>query len=57
MTSIELAQKIYCEDENVIINSGAPVVKDLDDNGVWVQAWVFVSNETLATSQFGALPE
>ena len=56
MTTVELAQKIYCtNDDNVIVNSGAPIVKDADDNGGWVQAWVFVSHETIATSSFGAL--
>lgn len=53
-TELELARKIYADDD-IQIDSDANVARA--DDGIWVQAWVFVSSESLTTSQFGALSE
>ena len=50
---LELARKIYADDD-IQIDHDAHVTRAED--GVWVQAWVFVSSESLITSAFGALP-
>ena len=50
---LELARKIHVNDEVNIDDHHVPIAEAED--GIWVQAWVFVSHESLATSTFGAL--
>lgn len=47
----EIAYDVHRKFGEVQIDDGAPVRRQ--DDGIWVQAWVFVSNETLAISNFG----
>lgn len=49
----EAALNIHRQAGEINIDDGALVVHT--DEGTWVQAWVFVSNETLAASNFGEL--
>lgn len=44
---VKLAKDMYSSDE-IHIDDPAPVVRS--DAGIWVQAWVFVSNESLHTA-------
>jgi len=49
----ELALRIYDSDANdVQIDDSAFVYEN--DEGIWIQAWLFVSNESM-DSNFGAL--
>lgn len=49
----DIAYEVHRKFGEVQIDDGAPVKRQ--DDGVWVQAWIFVSNETLAISNFGEL--
>jgi len=49
----EAAINIHQQTGEIQVDDGAPVIRQ--DDGVWVQAWIFVSNETLAISNFGEL--
>jgi hypothetical protein len=43
---IEIARSIY-ENDDIEIDNGAAVSRSPEDEGVWVAAWVWVSNQEL----------
>lgn len=50
---VELARRIYCadSDNNVEVSNKARVSRNSD--GIWVEARVFISYESIAISGFG----
>ena len=52
---VELARSIHCvqNDDEVKIDERTRISRSQD--GIWVQGWLFISNESLHISQLGAL--
>ncbi len=52
---LEVAREIHCVHSDNEIDIVAPAQIARGDDGFWVQGWLFVSIESLKTSQFGDL--
>ncbi len=50
---VELARSIHCVHNDDEINIVEPARISRGEDGIWVQGWLFVSNESIAISGFG----
>ena len=52
---VELARRIHCADSDGDIEIDEPARISRGADGIWVQGWLFLSNESIAASGFGEL--